>query len=569
MARTRKVLFLQLPQLDNDVSGPNENLLLAAAYLQHAAEQSKERRYHQFFRIPGSLQNGSTAELIAHIEGIQPDVIAATLYLWNIEWTLRLLKKIQARLPGVRTVVGGPETAHEHPFLFRSRVPHAVVVGEGETVFPSILRAFRLGKRPDFSTVAFRTDGGYRWGKKFPAPVDLAAVLPPPDYPACGPNDRGMAYVETSRGCPMRCTYCRYPHLRRTLSFLDPKILETRVRTLRQLGAREVRFIDPTFNAHPRSREILHRLARLNRSHKLSFFAELTADRISEEDTDLLAAANFVDVEVGLQSRDANVLREIRRPTNLARLETGVRRLTRRHIKVTLDIMYGLPLQGLNDLQQTLPWASRLKGVNVQCLQTLLLPGTELRTRRRTWRLAAGVLPPYPVTSTSTLAASDFHTIEDMIAADPRLRSDISTTRFVGRNLPDLFAETLAIESSELGRLTIPPGTQNRRALMIGDRDLFGCREALGAFISRSVNAEPDTLFQFVLIPEQEEPLDLLDTLIATLRRSPPHLLDRYAAAVTRNQMAARRIMISLPSGRRFDPAWIEEAESLLAGAFF
>jgi hypothetical protein len=506
---------------------------------------------------------------MAHIEALQPDVIAATLYLWNIEWTLRVLKTIQARLPGVRTVVGGPETAREHPFLFRSRVPHAVVVGEGESVFPAILRAFRVGGRPDFLTAAFLTTRGYRWGTTVPSPVDLVTALPPPEYPSCGPNERGMAYVETSRGCPMRCTYCRYPHLRRTLSFLDPAILETRVRTLRQMGAREIRFIDPTFNAHPRSREILQRLVRLNRSHKLSFFAELTADRLSEEDADLLSAANFVDIEVGLQSRDPDVLREIRRPTNLAKFETGVRRLTCRHIKVTLDIMYGLPLQGLNDLQRTLPWASRIRGVNVQCLQTLLLPGTELRARRRTWRLAAGVLPPYPVTSTSTLTASDFHAIEDMIAAHPRLRSDISTTRFVGRKLPDLFDETLTLEAAEVGRLINAPGTRNRRALLLGGKDLFGYRQDLAAFLSRAVKAEPDTLFQFVIAPEREEPLDLVDSLIATLRRCPPHLLDRYAAAANRNLMVARRILIRLPGGRRFDPAWIQEAESLLAGAFF
>jgi radical SAM superfamily enzyme YgiQ (UPF0313 family) len=569
MPSKRKVLFLQLPQLDNDVSGPNENLPLAAAYLQHAAEQSEEGRHHEFYRIPEALQNSATPKLAEHIADLKPDVIAATLYLWNIEWTIRLLRIIQARLPGINTVVGGPEIAHAHPFLYRQGVAQVVVEGEGERVFPAILRAFRKGGQTDFSTVAFLTDQGYRWGQKTPDPVDLASALPPPAYPACGPNTRGMAYVETSRGCPMRCTYCRYPHLRRTLSFVDPEILEARVRALRRLGAREIRFIDPTFNAHPRSREILQRLARLNRSHALSFFGELMADRITEEDADLLAAANFVDVEVGLQSRDAVVLREIRRPTNLARLEAGVRRLTRRNIKVTLDVMYGLPLQGLDDLRHTLPWATRLRGVNVQCLQTLLLPGTELRVRRRAWRLTAAPRPPYAVTSTSTLAAADFRTIEDMISAHPRLRSDISTARFVGRVLPDLFPEEVAIEVSALDALKKAPGTGNRRALSIGGDDLFGGHKSLAAFISRAVRSEPDTLFQFVLTPLREEPLDLLDILITTLRRCPSHSLDRYAASANRNLMAARRVLIRVPPGQRLAPDWIREAEALLTGAFF
>jgi radical SAM superfamily enzyme YgiQ (UPF0313 family) len=569
MAAKRKVLFLQLPQLDNDVSGPNENLHLAAAYLQHAAEQAGEGRHHQFFKIPESAQQGSTVKLVESILELKPDVIAATLYLWNIEWTLRLLKAVSAYLPQVRFVVGGPETAHEHPFLFQSRVAQAVVVGEGETVFPSILEAFRTGRSLDYSTVALLTPHGYRWGKTVPPPVDLATALPPPDYPACGPNTRGMAYVETSRGCPMRCTYCRYPHLRRTLSFLAPEAIEERVRALRRLGACEIRFIDPTFNAHPRSTEILQRLVRLNRSRKLCFFAELNADRITEEAADLLSAANFVDIEVGVQSRDAAVLREIRRPTNLDRLEEGVRRLSRRHIKVTLDLMYGLPRQGLDDLRHSLPWALRFRGVNVQCLQTLLLPGTELRARHGAWQIKSGKIPPYAVTSTRTLSPDDFRTIEEMIARHPRLRSDIATGRFVGRQLPDLFPEAIAVEAGSLTAATMPPGSGNRRAVMIRGANLFDSREALAGFIRRAIHAEPDTLFQFVLQPENEEPLDLLDTLIATLRRCPSHLLDRYASAAIANKMAARRILVRLPPAPRFDPDWIREAEELLAAAFF
>jgi hypothetical protein len=36
----------------------------------------------------------------------KPDVIAATLYLWNIERTLHLLRKVRRRLPFVKTIAG-------------------------------------------------------------------------------------------------------------------------------------------------------------------------------------------------------------------------------------------------------------------------------------------------------------------------------------------------------------------------------------------------------------------------------------------------------------------------------
>jgi uncharacterized protein YdeI (YjbR/CyaY-like superfamily) len=97
--------------------------------------------------------------------------------------------------------------------------------------------------------------------------------------------------------------------------------------------------------------------------------------------------------------------------------------------------------------------------------------------------------------------------------------------------------------------------------------DLFAQRDEIAAFIDRAVRAEPDGLWQFVLEPRQEEPLDLLDALLAALRAAPAHLLDRYAAAALSGRLAARRLFIRL-AGRRFDPGWVKAAECALRAAW-
>jgi hypothetical protein len=209
----------------------------------------------------------------------------------------------------------------------------------------------------------------------------------------------------------------------------------------------------------------------------------------------------------------------------------------------------------------------RLRGVNVQCLRTLLLPGTELRSRRRAWKLTAQRLPPYAVTSTATLAPSELRAVEDWIANHPRLRSDVPTGRFVGHRLPDLFTERVRVPESAPRAVSAPAGTRNRRAILFTGRNLFARRAAIAAIIRNGIRAEPDTLFQFVLAPACEEPLDLLDVLIATLRRCSPHRLDRDAA-VAQDKLAARRILVLLPPRRRFAPDWTVAAEELLAAHF-
>lgn len=530
-----KLLFLQLPRLDHNARGRRENVPLAAIYLRYALEQSGEDRFYQVRSIRNA-DRLDDRQLLAQIRKLKPDVIAATLYLWNVERTLDLLRRARRLLPKLKIVAGGPEVAPDHPFLFRSRLIDVAVSGEGEIVFPEILKAFRAGRRFSGDT---------------PPPCDLHTSLPPPSYPHLKPDTHGMAYLETTRGCPLRCSYCCYGHRRHAVSFLPADEVLDRVRALKKRGAKEIRFIDPTFNANPEFRNIIVGLAKLNRDRKLEFFSELQADKITREDAQILAAANFKEIEVGVQSRNPETLRRIHRPTRLRELDQGIRRLTQAGIRVTVDLMYGLPGQDLHEIRHMLNWAVHLRGVRVQCLQTLLLPGTELRRDRERFDLHGLDQPPYPVQSTSTLSAAELLQAEMMVQRKLGIVADDPTVRFVGRNLPDLF-----------------PNRPTHRILVFKGRNLFARRKILAAQIQKAVAAEPHILWQFVLRPAAEEPLDLLDMLIAGLNKFPPLVSDRFLDMHSPGKRASRRLFIQLPR-RRVDRAWQAAAEDLLRQHFF
>ena len=569
MPRAETILFLQLPQLDNDVVGAHENVYLAAAHLTCAIEASAE---DAFFRplVPTPDEDSlDDRHLLDFVCRLRPKLLACTLYLWNIERTLHLLAGVRRAMPSTRIVVGGPEVAYRHPFLFRSRAADAVVVGEGEHVLPFILRAMRHGKVTDFASVAWRAGRSYIWGQR-PAPeVNLAAALPPPGHRACRPDASGMAYVETSRGCPMHCTYCRYHHLRRRSNALDTAQTLARIAALQRMGAREIRFVDPTFNANPHFRQTLRALAHMNRSRKLAFFAELRPDTIDAQEARWLEQANFREIECGVQSLDPDVLRAIRRHCRPAHAEAGIRRLLAHGIAVTVDLMYGLPGQTYADVQRSIAWALTLKGANVQCMQTLLLPGTDLRAQAGRWRIRADPKPPYGVLSTRTLPVSRMRRIEDDIASHPSLSSDTPTTRFVGRTLPGLFAERIEFVVDGTRELAPIAGRTNRRAVLFRGSDIFGAREAIAAAIRRAARENPHVLWQFVLVPRGEEPLDLLDYLVRELCALDPMVLDRHGGAAVHGKRASRRLFILLPSARRFDAAWRNAAEEVLGEAFF
>ena len=509
---------------------------LAAVYLRHALERSGERRFHRIVSIPNA-DRLDDRRLLAAITRLKPDVIAATLFLWNIERTLDLIRKARRILPKLKVVAGGPEVAPDHPFLFRSRMADIAVSGEGEKVFPEILKALRTGRRcsPPAHPPAF----------------NLRTDLPPAAYPYNKPDANGMAYLETTRGCPLRCSYCCYGHRRHAISCLLADDVLERVRVLRRRGAREIRFIDPTFNANPEFRRIIAGLAKLNRGRRLEFFAELQADRITPDDARLLAAANFREIEVGVQSRNLDTLRRIHRPTNLERLDRGIRALARAGILVTVDLMYGLPGQDLNEIRNMLDWAAKLRGIRVQCLQTLLLPGTEIRRDQRRFGLRALDRPPYQVQSTASLSAEELRRAEALVQRKLGIIADCPTRRFVGCELPDLFQYS-----------------EHRRAMFFKGRNLFARRLDIAARVRKAVSAEPNILWQFVLEPETEEPLDLLDMLVAELNRFPPLVSDRFLDMHSPGRRASRRIFVRLPD-KRFDRAWQTAAEELLRAHFF
>ncbi|MBN1625729.1 MAG: radical SAM protein, partial [Deltaproteobacteria bacterium] len=410
-------------------------------------------------------------------------------------------------------------------------------------------------------------DKGYVFGRHDAPVFDLLESLPGPEDQVWTPERQGMAYMETGRGCPMKCSYCRYPQMRRRPVFLSVDEVIKRVRILRQRGSNQIRFIDPTFNANPDFREILAGLKLINSDRHIRFFAELHADMLDGDDINDLAEAGFSEIEVGVQSRDRDVLRLIHRPTGIERLEKNIRIMTEAGIRVTVDLMYGLPGQSLDDVTSSFEWAGRFKSAYVQCMQTLLLPGAELRKTKDRWDIRAGKGPPYGVRSTSTLSPDDICMIEEML--NEKGAGEAMTRRFAGYRLPDLFRERVEIWPDTFGDDSRVQGRTSKRALIFRGHDLYLKRNGISNAIRRAIAGEPHALWQFVIRPEDEEPLDLLEEMIREIRKFPLHWLDRFAHASCWVRIASRRVFVHLKNNRTYSREWIQACEELLEDHFY
>lgn len=557
----QKVLYLQLPRLDNDIKSPDENVHLAEVYLKTALDMSGEQKYYSNV---GALRESPLQQcedtlddkhLLQNILKTKPSIICATLYLWNIERTLGLLAKIKQFLPDVKVLIGGPEVEKGHPFLYKSKAWDYAVSGDGENVFLKVLQAIRTGKPINASKI-----------KK--EPCELKKLIPYINKNYYRPTGKGIAWLETVRGCPLKCTFCAYGHNRPRLSYLNPSETAESILVLQDKGAKEIRFIDPTFNANPCFKEILKHIAKVNKNKKLKFFAELRPDTLTKEDATMLAEANVSSIEVGVQSRNPETLKLIRRPTDIGRTEQGISYLTEAGIYTTIDLMFGLPGQTLEDIRKMLGWASKFKNTYVQCLQTLLLPGTQIRQDAKKYGMAALPLPPYSVTSTDTLSQLDILQAERIARNYLNIDMDTQTLQFAGRKLPDLFPEKITYVAGNVSEHFVIKGKTNRRAMIFKGKCLFEHRDRIIHFIDECIKTEPHILWQFVFEPDIEEPLELIDMAVLAIRKHPFHVQDRFMHVHSPGKICSRRIFFLLNPSKDYSPSWRNTVECELRKVF-
>jgi radical SAM superfamily enzyme YgiQ (UPF0313 family) len=209
---------------------------------------------------------------------------------------LHLIREAKQRQKTV--VVGGP---------FATSVPQDIleagadflVRGEGETTIPLWLAAWRAGETHGVIEAAGRPDMAF-------SPVPRFDLLNLSDYNTLG--------IQTSRGCPFNCEFCDIVNLYgRTPRYKSPDQVLAELETLFNLGWKKEIFIcdDNFIGNQTHARAILDKLIPWMESHgePFNFWTQVSANLGQNLPlVDLLTAANFSNVFIGVESPDEEVL---------------------------------------------------------------------------------------------------------------------------------------------------------------------------------------------------------------------------------------------------------------------
>ena len=340
-----------------------------------------------------------------------PDVVCFSCYIWNRSITLSLVDSLKKILPGVKTVLGGPEVTGNEAEIMANHPVDIIVTGEGEEPF-SLLLDYFSGKLDDLATIPRITyrdmDGRIRQSSSQTGFIGLDCL------PFAYENDidsfkHKIIYYETSRGCPFSCAYClsgtesrlRYLSLDRCFKdlqyFLNNKV-------------RQIKFIDRTFNCNKTHALEIWRYLIANDNGHTNFHFEISADLLDDEMLALLASARtgLFQFEIGVQSTHSPTLHAIRRKTNLQTCFQNIKKIIEAgNIHTHVDLIAGLPLENLTAFKESFNAVYDLQADYLQLGFLKLLHGSALRNTAPNYGIVYKNAPPYEVLFTADLPYQD------------------------------------------------------------------------------------------------------------------------------------------------------------------
>ncbi|TGM77170.1 radical SAM protein [Leptospira levettii] len=403
-----KIQFLQLPVPPPSYFAATGNVPLAAASLASCLE-SKEDPIQGI--IPSVISPEDTdslgdKDLIDRICKEGPDFLGLSLYLWNTERSLYIAKEVKKRNPEIQILIGGPEVNEDNPYVLGEDGYDIAVSGEAEHNFRSLMKAL-LNKESleNVENVAYRKKDGFLSPFGIPSPANFPLTDFPSPYTTGHllVNPKRSTYLETVRGCKSQCTYCFYPKSSQNLRTLDIKETIHLISNLKEKGARELVFLDPTFNHRPGFDSFLDAIAEVNSDGQMTMFAELRSEGVTPKLATKLRKAGFNRIELGLQSVNEETLKRVKRFGSPHKVAEVAKMLAGEGIDLLLDLIIGLPGDTPDDIERGIHFfLEHGLGEWVQAFPLSVLPGTSMRKDAAKEGLVYMPTPPYRIIQTPT-----------------------------------------------------------------------------------------------------------------------------------------------------------------------
>lgn len=332
------------------------------------------------------------------------DIIGLSCYIWNIELMLELSKKIKEKFKNKIVFAGGPEVSYD-TLNFVNDFDY-IISGEGEEVIIPFIDALVLNeqlpegiahqKRPIVKALTVKDMNN------IPSILDT--------YTEDDRKNR-IVYVETTRGCPFKCSYC-LSSLEKGVRFFSEEYIDELFDFILNNDFKCVKFLDRTFNVNPsRFLKICKILEKDNNTYQFEIAAELFNDEVIEYFTKEVPVGKF-RLEIGIQSLMNEAIEAVDRKQDGLRLIKVIDNINKAgRAVIHADLIAGLPYETLEVFKNTFNKTFVLLCEELQLGFLKLLRGTKIRKQASEFDYKFTKCAPYEVISNKFISEKELEII--------------------------------------------------------------------------------------------------------------------------------------------------------------
>lgn len=382
-------------------------------------------RYRENIRIREFTINQQTEEIRQEIYAGRPDVLAFSCYIWNIHIVSELLPDLHKLLPDTDIYLGGPEVGYRAEKLLEEYpCVKGVMVGEGERSFAQLAACYTRAEAVknkeenvgEYALKELLRDVSGLVTREFTTPpsqpMELSEI--PFWYES---EEEGLPqtfenrilYYESSRGCPYACSYC-LSSIDRSVRFRPMDMVKRELAFFLHHRVKQVKFIDRTFNCNPKRALEIWNYLQQNDNGVTNFHFEIAADILTPEELECLGRMRpgQIQLEIGVQTTNADTLREIRRATDMEKLAANVEVLRAYgNMHLHLDLIAGLPYEDMDSFIHSFNEVYAMGGDDLQLGFLKALHGSHMREMSDAYGLVCEARAPYEVLYTNWISYDD------------------------------------------------------------------------------------------------------------------------------------------------------------------
>lgn len=313
----------------------------------------------------------------------RPDVAAFSCVSANFQWALSIAAELKKRAPEIRTVFGGPHVSAVPERVIAEPSVDALIVGEADTAFPSLLTDWESGadgRRPG----VWEKRGGeiIRW--EGPPPLAHMDTLPFPAkdvYYDRVPVFERQYSIMTMRGCPYRCTYCYKSETASGAKSVRRRrvdnVIEELEKTVKRGVARMIVFRDDVFTIQ---KEWLNEFAASYcKKIRIPYFCYTHPALLDETKAELLRDSGCAYVTMGVQSVDEGQRRDVlKRYYTNDQVRGAAALLKNKGITVSVDHILGFPGDTPEIMRNAVVFYNELRPDRLLTYRLTYFPGTEI-----------------------------------------------------------------------------------------------------------------------------------------------------------------------------------------------